>query len=286
MSSNKRLREEQQLQVSTKMSKTEKGTTEAALVSMDAVFGSSVWLSEHFFCFLDIPTLGKCAQVCKTFQEAVKNDDVWKGHLKLLLEKVFDGAFCIQPRYKGLVEEPVPISQRELRSTNFRAWYKEWSGLAKPHCHIDNKAWWTSAAMVPVKGDHDSYLANRVFNYITGPEGKDIVLDTFFFWFQKDVSLRTYYKEAGNFARLGRQKEVERRQLRRLFHSRRTGYLLFDEDVVDLYSPSGITRGKARHIFRDLPNLRLFYVRYWFTMKELNDWLTMKELNGNDYSWR
>jgi hypothetical protein len=65
MSSNKHAREEHRVQVSTVTNKTEKGS-ETASVSLDAVLQNSSWLSKHFVCFLDIPTLGRCAQVSKT----------------------------------------------------------------------------------------------------------------------------------------------------------------------------------------------------------------------------
>jgi hypothetical protein len=77
MSSNKHAREEHPVQVSAVMNKTEKGS-ETASVSLDAVLQNSTQLSKHSVCFLDIPTLERCAQGSKTFHEAVMNDVVRK----------------------------------------------------------------------------------------------------------------------------------------------------------------------------------------------------------------
>lgn len=84
----------------------------------------AVWdnqdVREEIFSFLDIPSLGVCAQVSTTLHAIVTHDNVWEPHLCLLQEKLFDrvdvhiGNAAI-----------VPICERPLASTVFYVWVKE-----------------------------------------------------------------------------------------------------------------------------------------------------------------
>jgi hypothetical protein len=80
--------------------------------------------------------------------------------------------------------------------------------------------------------------------------------DSRYFWLLEDVPLRTYYKEAGRFAWLGRQKDIERRREVDEF------YELDDDYDDDLFDPDGFYHGVTPHMFRGLPNLRLFHGHY------------------------
>ena len=222
---NKRTREEQSLNET---------------VGLEAVFRERSFLSNHVFVFLDIPSLGRCAQVSKDFQAAVAEDVVWKHHLKLLLRKVFDNAFFIEPKERGRVPEPVPLSDRELKSTNFRAWYMEWHAPPRLYCMMFSTA---------VKGFHTDDDGNTIrIEDMTGRE-------TFYSWLEDDVPLRNYYKEAGHFAWLGKLRDIEEIEENEDYY----GDSDYDDDRFDY---DGVYLGVTPNMFRGLPNLRLFHGHY------------------------
>lgn len=259
-SNNKRLREEEQPLVFTTTSKETKAdnkqlkkaaaTTTGGLEEAAAVlFGDrSSLLSNHVLCFLDIPTLGSCAQVSKHFQAAVAEDSVWKRHLKLLLEKVFDRAFSIEPKERGSVPEPVPLSRRELKSTNFLAWYTEWKTPPLLYYALRSTA---------VKGFHrdDSGSEIRIEDSVAA--GRDDETSSFYRWLEENVPLRDYYKEAGHFAWLGKWRDTENRQ-------EDANYFYNSDDAYDyhLLDYDGVYLGVTPNIFTGLPNLRLFHGHY------------------------
>jgi len=208
------------------------GTTDAGVFA--AVLSDPSLLSNHVFCFLDIPTLGSCAQVSKDFRAAAMKDAVWESHLVLLFEKVFDRAFSIEPNERQHQRAPVPISKRHpLKSTTFREWYTEWCSPPLLYYTLKSTA---------VQGHH-----------INPDNGQEISIDdmtgneTFYHWLVEDVPLRTFYKEAGHFAWLGKHMEDLQES---------------GDDDDDLIDYDGVYLGVTQNMFRGLPNLRLFHGHY------------------------
>jgi len=206
---------------------------EATTVFAAVLSDPSLILSNRVFCFLDIPTLGSCAQVSKGFQTAAMKDAVWESHLVLLLEKVFDSAFSVEPKERQYQRAPVPISKRRpLKSTAFRKWYMEWCSPPLLHYTLKSTA---------VMGHH-----------INSDNGQEISIDdmtgdeTFYHWLVEDVPLRTFYKEAGHFAWLGMVQHTADLQ--------DSG-----DDDNDLIDYDGVYLGVTPNMFQGLPNLRLFH---------------------------
>ena len=219
-------------------------------------FPVGVW--ENVVGFLDIPELGVCSQVCKTLQKVCTKDTVWEGHLKKLLQIVFDSgsAFRIEPKMRTYWEGHLPVPPHKrlpLKSTDFRAWYKEWIGgeeIFLPD-HDESRALiYDLLCGSAIRGKYSFFDGNRtqrvVLEHLTGEEGE------FCRWLFEDVPLRTYYKEAGKYAYMSYAQEVEAREID---FDDEDGY--FGEDG-GYYDYDGVFLGVDHDIFVGLPNLKLF----------------------------
>jgi len=190
-----------------------------------AAGGLPMQIWDHVVGFLDIPELGTCARVSNGLHAAVMKDATWEVHVKKLLQKLFDGAFYIEPKERSdwVNHCPVPISMRPLKSTNFRSWYTEWTSPFMVNFHGEPRCrtWYmfiSTAVSAPLP---------------RGGQGCR--------WLFQDVPLRSYFKEAGTYAYLGYEQKSQGN----------SGGFTHDYDGVPL--------GVDPNMFRGLPNIRLFH---------------------------
>ena len=215
-------------------------------------------LWEKIAHYLDVPELGKCTQLSKKINLIVTKDTVWKYPLKRLLHKVFDNAFYIEPKCRFIYEDhmPVPISERPLKSTNFRAWYVEWDssyevkidGLDYNPDRCSDTFWKTAVRGKYMKADGTD------ISIVDMKPSKDDDGESSHRWLFENVSLKSYYKEAGTFAYMGYYDESQNSD--------------FDPYGEDFYDYDGVLLGIDHKIFQGLPNISLFhglggYVRYY-----------------------
>jgi hypothetical protein len=212
-------------------------TTAKDSTATTAALGINLW--DKIVCYLDIPTLGKCAQVSKQMKAAATKDPAWEHHLKKLLRLVFDGAFFFEPKERAHMrnQTPVLLSKRPLKSTNFRSWYMEWN--TAPVMYYTMRK---TAVMGEYKGSDGEKI--DICDMAGGEEEES------YHWLVHDVPLQSFYKEAGHFAWMG---EVEHRRLESDDESD-------DEDGFIDYD--GVRLGRDRHLFHGLPNLRVFHGHY------------------------
>jgi hypothetical protein len=211
-------------------------TTAAPCINLD------LW--DKIVCYLDIPTLGTCAQVSKEMKAAAAKDPAWEHHLKKLLRLVFDGAFYFEPKERARMREqtPVRLSKRPLKSTNFRSWYVEWSTAP-----VSYYTMWKTVVRYHYKGPDGEPI--DMCDMAAGGEEES------YHWLVHDVPLRSFYKEAGHFAWMGELQDRVRSELD-------------DEDGSDGDSDGGfidydgVHLGRDRDLFRGLPNLRVFHGHY------------------------
>ena len=221
-----------------------------------------VW--RHILGYLDVPQLGKCAQVSKELQNLAMMDEIWENHLRKLLRLLFDGAFYIEPKHRRVWvpdHVPIPISKRPLQSTNFYAWYREWISdeySIKYHGEDCHRSWYVcNKTAVTGRYVGPDRIEIDIVHMSGSPEERELCP-----WLFQDVPLRTYYKEAGNFAYLGYKREVALNE----------DWSDYDDEPFMDYD--GVLLGLDREMFRGLPNIRLFrglggYRRrynYWYDM--------------------
>lgn len=138
---------------------------------------------EMILTYVDIPTLGASAQASKRLIDVACRDSVWRSHLELLLQQLYDNC------RKGPGENAdyiVPLSGRPLKSTEVAKWfhdhYTRLLGLELPLAEIKE---------MPLVDVMRRPLGTFSAQRLAPPQYQ---------WFWKDVPLREFYYQAAKWA--------------------------------------------------------------------------------------